>query len=262
MLKIIISPAKKMNLTDDYSGPLTAPVFLDRAFSLHRTLKDMTLPELKTLWKCSDKLAKENYERLASFSPERSFSPALLAYEGIQYQHIAPTVFTDDQWEYVSEHLRILSGFYGILRPTDSVIPYRLEMQAKLKTEHGNHLYDYWGADLYEELLHENMTELINLASGEYSKAVLPYISDPSEKSGRQVGTAHAIRCITCIFGELTEGKIKVKGTQAKIARGEMVRWMAQNQIRTAGEIQDFHELDYKRRKDLPKPDEYVFLRS
>ena len=257
MLKIIISPAKKMNLTEDYPCPLTSPVFLDRALNLHSTLKSMELPELKSLWKCSDKLAEQNFERLSQFSPERALSPALLAYEGIQYQHIAPSVFTDVQWNYVSEHLRILSGFYGILRPTDSVIPYRLEMQAKLKTAYGKDLYDYWNSSLYEELISEGMTELVNLASGEYSKAVLPYL-DPFTGSDN----SQHICCVTCIFGELTEGKIKVKGTQAKIARGEMVRWMAEKQIRTAGEIREFHALGYQFREDLSRADEYVFIRA
>ena len=212
MLKIVISPAKKMNITDEFPCNATVPVFSDRADVLHGILKNKNIQELKTLWKCSDKLAEQNYQRLHAFSPDQAVTPALLAYEGIQYQHIAPSVFTDAQWHYVNVHLRILSGFYGILKPTDKVIPYRLEMQAKLEAAKKNDLYEYWSDTLYQSLLAEGMTELVNLASAEYSKAILPYKN---------------IRCITCIFGEEVNGKIKVKGTQAKIARGEMVRWMA-----------------------------------
>lgn len=222
MLKIVISPAKKMNITDEFPCNATVPVFSDRADVLHGILKNKNIQELKTLWKCSDKLAEQNYQRLHAFSPDQAVTPALLAYEGIQYQHIAPSVFTDAQWHYVNVHLRILSGFYGILKPTDKVIPYRLEMQAKLEAAKKNDLYEYWSDTLYQSLLAEGMTELVNLASAEYSKAILPYKN---------------IRCITCIFGEEVNGKIKVKGTQAKIARGEMVRWMADQKIESVSDI-------------------------
>ena len=144
MLKIIISPAKKMNITDDAPRELTVPVFLDRALELHSILKGKSLAELKSLWKCSDRLAELNRERLHTYSPELALTPALLSYEGIQYQHIAPGVFTDSQWDYAVSHLRILSGFYGILSPTDKVIPYRLEMQAKLPTDRGTDMYGWW----------------------------------------------------------------------------------------------------------------------
>ena len=114
MLKIVISPAKKMNITDEFPCNATVPVFSDRADVLHGILKNKNIQELKTLWKCSDKLAEQSYQRLHAFSPDQAVTPALLAYEGIQYQHIAPSVFTDAQWHYVNVHLRILSGFYGI----------------------------------------------------------------------------------------------------------------------------------------------------
>lgn len=251
MLKIIISPAKKMNLIDDYPCGLTAPVLLEQACDLHERLKGLDLAALTSLWGCSDRLAAQNYERLHTHYPQRAFSPALLAYEGIQYQHIAPGVFTDAQWEYVNAHLRILSGFYGVLTPTDTVIPYRLEMQAKLKTEKGTDLYSYWGNTLYEELIRDGMTELVNLASGEYSKAILPWL---------KAASAPQIPCITCIFGELVNGKVKMKGTQAKIARGEMVRWMSEKGIERAEDIREFNELGYHFRPDLSSEDEYVFV--
>ena len=270
MLKIIISPAKKMNLIEEYPCELTTPVFLDRALDLHERLKKMTLAELTALWGCSDKLAAQNHERLHTYSPERALSPALLSYEGIQYQHIAPGVFTDAQWNYVNSHLRILSGFYGILAPTDTVVPYRLEMQAKLKTENDVDLYGYWGNALYEELVRDGMTELVNLASGEYSKAILPYIkvAPAPSRNGSQTHDSSpssetcppCIPCITCIFGELVNDKVKMKGTQAKIARGEMVRWMAEKGIEKAEDIREFKELGYRFRSDLSSLEEYVFL--
>lgn len=112
MLKIVISPAKKMNITDEFPCNATVPVFSDRADVLHGILKNKNIQELKTLWKCSDKLAEQNYQRLHAFSPDQAVTPALLAYEGIQYQHIAPSVFTDAQWHYVN----VTFAFYRILR--------------------------------------------------------------------------------------------------------------------------------------------------
>ena len=266
MLKIMISPAKKMNITDEYPRKLTDPVFLDRALELHALLKDMDPAGLKDLWKCSERLAEQNYERIHTYSPDQALTPALLSYEGLQYQHIAPGVFTDSQWDYAISHVRILSGFYGVLSPMDRVIPYRLEMQAKLKTDKGSDLYEYWSDSLYRELLREGTTELVNLTSGEYSRAVLPWLSKDApaaQPSPSQPPAApRRLSCITCIFGELQNGKVKMKGTQAKIARGEMVRWMAENEIERAEEIRDFRELGYEFDENLSTPEEFVFIRS
>lgn len=259
MLKIIISPAKKMNTAEDTPCGLTPPVFLDRALDLHSILKSKELPELKSIWKCSDRLAEQNFERLHAYSPELALTPALLSYEGIQYQHMAPGIFTDTQWDYAVSHLRILSGFYGILSPTDKVIPYRLEMQAKLRTDRGADLYGWWGDALYRQLLQEGTTELVNLASAEYGKAVLPYLEQ--HLSGKSFFPADAPSCVTCIFGEMSGGKVKVKGTQAKIARGEMVHWMAENRIRHAADLREFNSLGWKFRKELSTAREYVFVR-
>lgn len=253
MLKIIISPAKKMNITDDYPCALTTPAFLDRALELHACLKEMSLSELKKLWGCSDRLAAQNYERLHTYSPDQALMPALLSYEGLQYQHISPNVFTDSQWTYALSHLRILSGFYGLLLPTDKVVPYRLEMQAGLQTERGNNLYTYWGDSLYRRLIEEGTTELVNLASGEYSKSILPYISRDKERP---------VSCVTCVFGEIKNGKVKMKGTHAKIARGEMVRWMSENKIEKAQDIREFKESGYSYCPEFSQEEKYVFLLS
>lgn len=282
MLRIIISPAKKMNVFDDYHCALTTPVYLERTKELLELLKQKSLPQLQTLWQCSDKLAQENYDRLHTYRLDSQLTPALLAYEGIQYQYLSPQVFSDSQWQYVNDSLRILSGFYGILRPTDGVIPYRLEMQAKLDTASAHGLYDFWGGSLCEELIrtddgaaasgkaaspqtaaqtaasdntvktddaNADSLEIINLASAEYSRAVLPFI--PSH-----------IRCVTCVFGELKDGKVKVKATQAKMARGEMVRWAAENQIMHSQDLKAFHSLNYRFQPELSGEEELVFIRQ
>ena len=117
-------------------------------------------------------------------------------------------------------------------------------MQAKLEAAKKNDLYEYWSDTLYQSLLAEGMTELVNLASAEYSTAILPY---------------NNLRCITCIFGEEVNGKIKVKGTQAKIARGEMVRWMADQKIESVSDIREFKELGYRFSPSHSTEDTYTF---
>ena len=140
-MRIIISPAKKMNVDCDSLPWRNLPQMLPRSEELLETLRAMTGAELKALWKCNDALASLNIERLSSMNLKERLTPAILAYEGIQYQYMAPNVFTAVQYAYIEEHLRILSGFYGILRPFDGVTPYRLEMQAKLETRKGKDLY-------------------------------------------------------------------------------------------------------------------------
>ena len=170
-MRIIISPAKKMRTDEDGFAPEGLPPFLDRTERLLAALRAMPPQALQALWKCSDAIAKLNVERLGTMDLRRHLTPALLSYEGIQYQYMAPGVFEAGQLDYVREHLRILSGFYGLLRPFDGVTPYRLEMQARLAVDGCRDLYAFWGGVLAEALAAE--TDLVlNLASLEYSRAV------------------------------------------------------------------------------------------
>ena len=131
-MRIIISPAKKMNTDTDSLRWQTLPQFLPEAECLHQCLRQMRPDALQKLWKCNDRIAALNINRLETMDLRQNLTPAILAYEGIQYQYMAPNVFTEAEFAYIQEHLRILSGFYGVLRPFDGITPYRLEMQAKL----------------------------------------------------------------------------------------------------------------------------------
>ena len=128
-MRIIISPAKKMRVDTDSMAWKNLPVFLEDSEKLLSSLRTFSTCELKALWKCSDALVKLNEDRLRHMDLHANLTPAIWAYEGIQYQHMLPEAFTDAEFAYVQQHLRILSGFYGILRPFDGVTPYRLEMQ-------------------------------------------------------------------------------------------------------------------------------------
>ena len=243
-MRIIISPAKKMNADTDSLAWRDLPVFLADTENLCEKLRSMSSDALKSLWKCNDRIAALNVERLQDMDLRRGLTPAILAYEGIQYQYMAPGVFSEREFMYIQEHLRILSGFYGVLRPFDGVTPYRLEMQAKLETEKGKDLYSYWSNRIADMVLAETDC-IINLASKEYSICVSRYL--PEE-----------FPFITCVFGEEKEGKVIEKGTMCKMARGEMVRYMAENQITDPQEIKAFDRLNY--RYDPQKSDDKTFV--
>ena len=246
-MRIIISPAKKMNVDTDSLPVRDLPAFLEQTEELCRELQSKSPEELKKLWKCNDQIAALNVERLRQMDLRRNLTPAVLAYEGIQYQYMAPGVFTNLEYDYIQEHLRILSGFYGVLRPFDGVTPYRLEMQAKLKVCEAKDLYSYWNNGLAEHIFSETDC-IINLASKEYSICISKYLR-PS------------IRFITCVFGEDKDGKIVEKGTMCKMARGEMVRYMAEHQITEPEDICAFDRLDYTFDPERSDENTYVFVK-
>lgn len=247
-MKIIISPAKKMNVDTDTFACQGLPVFIKKAERLKKYIQGLSYEEVKKLWGCNDKLAKLNYQRFQEMDLEKGLTPALISYEGIQYQYMAPEVFSEKEWAYVQEHLRILSGFYGVLKPLDGVTPYRLEMQAKAALDGDANLYAFWGECLYSEVMGEEHL-VLNLASKEYSKAVEKYVTDQD-------------RMITCVFGEWKDGKIVQKGTQAKMARGEMVRFLSERQIEDPEEVKGFDRLGYRFKEELSSDCEYIFIKE
>jgi hypothetical protein len=247
-MRIILSPAKKMNVNTDLLDIQGMPVFLSQTEEILSWLKSKSNEELKRLWGCNDKIAEQNFERLEHMDLNHELTPAVLSYEGIAYQYMAPAVFENAQLNYVQEHLRILSAFYGVLKPMDGVKPYRLEMQAKASVAGYNNLYDFWGDKLYGAVRDETGI-IINLASKEYSKCIEKYLTEQDTY-------------ITCTFGEMSGDKIVTKGTYAKMARGEMVRFMAENQIENPEEIKNFDRLGYRYREDLSSATELIFERQ
>ena len=247
-MRIIIAPAKKINTDLDSFAPESLPRFLDRAERLKTALQAMSPQELQTLWKCNDAIAALNVERLRDMDLRRRLTPAVLAYDGIQYRYMAPGVFETGHYAYIRERLRILSGFYGLLRPFDGVAPYRLEMRARLSVDGHKDLYGFWGSSLADQLAAE--TDLVlNLASKEYSRAVEPHLPP-------------AARFLTCAFGDLRDGKVIEKGTMCKMARGQMVRWLAENNVTDPEDIKGFADLDYRFSPARSTENYFVFIRG
>ena len=165
-MRIIIAPAKKMVIDTDSFAADSLPLFLEQTERLKTALQSMSLRDLQSLWKCNDAIARLNIERLEHMDLHRNLTPAILSYEGIQYRYMAPGVMETAHLDYLREHLRILSGFYGLLRPFDGVTPYRLEMQAKLPVDGCRDLYQFWGDRLARQLASET-DFVLNLASKE-----------------------------------------------------------------------------------------------
>lgn len=247
-MKVIISPAKKMNVDTDLLQVKGMPVFLDKTEELKNWMQKLSLEEARMLWKCNQKLAKLNYDRFQHMDLQKHLTPAVISYEGIQYQYMAPAVMEEKQYDYLQDHLRILSGFYGILAPFDGVVPYRLEMQAKVQISGKKDLYGFWGESVYQELTAKDHM-ILNLASKEYSKAVEPYLQKEDV-------------FVTCKFGEWQNGKVVQKGTMAKMARGEMVNFLSLIEADDPKEAKKFDRLGYRYREELSSDAEYVFIKE
>ena len=254
-MRVIISPAKKMNVDTDTLAPQGVPAFLDKTEELLARMRELSYEEAKKLWGCNEKLARQNFERFRTMDLRRNMTPAILSYEGIQYQYMAPAVFEEEMLSWVQSHLRILSGFYGVLKPMDGVTPYRLEMQARLSAGGSRDLYDFWGSRICEEICAgdadsgEPAGVIINLASKEYSRCVERFLRPET-------------RFITCIFGEWSGGKIAQKGTYAKMARGEMVRFLAERRAESPEEAKKFDRLGYVFDEEHSDNTSWVFIRT
>lgn len=247
-MRIILSPAKKMNEETDILEPRGMPALMENTEEIMAWMRGLSYDEAKKLWGCNDKIAQQNYDRFQHMELHRRLTPAILSYEGIAYQYMAPSVFENGEFAYVQEHLRILSAFYGVLRPMDGVTPYRLEMQARATVAGTKDLYDYWGQRIYRNVLDDSRV-IINLASKEYAKCVEKYLTADD-------------RYITCVFGEFSGEKIVQKGVYAKMARGEMVRYMAEHNIEDPEQIKGFDRLGYTFREDLSDEKQYVFIKN
>ena len=249
-LRFVISPAKKMRVVDAPPWPMREPGFLGRTERLMCAVRALSREEVQALWACSDRLADLNYERFRTMDLRRAPTAAAIAYEGIQYAHLAPEVMSEPELAWLDEHLRILSGFYGMLRPLDGVVPYRLEMQARLAVGGARDLYGFWGSSLYDALAAEGCDLIVNVASVEYARAVTPW----AREGGPQV--------LTCLFGTLEGGRLRQRATEAKAARGTFVRWCAERGVERVEELCAFAERGYALDPGLSDERTLVFVRE
>jgi cytoplasmic iron level regulating protein YaaA (DUF328/UPF0246 family) len=248
----VISPAKRLDWTER-NAQMTAPDFTDDAMTLARVAKRLSQKDLSKLMDISPDLAKLNADRFKAFeeAPDGE-RPAALAFAGDTYMGLEAASLEADTMAYAQDHLRILSGLYGLLRPLDAIRPYRLEMGSRLKTRKGPNLYAYWGPRLAQALNQQGHAvgtdTLVNCASVEYFSAV-------DEK-------ALDLQIVTPQFFEDKPGGPKIVSFFAKKARGAMARFILERRLTSPDQILDFDTGGYEHAPDLSAPGKPAFFRS
>ena len=252
-MRIITSPAKLMKI--DYSSDLlnpTTPLFIDNSEFIQSYLKEKTPDFLSELMELSPKLANENWERNQKWNKnptEKESACALYAFTGEVYRGLDAHTLDKKSVEYLQENYRILSGLYGLLRPSDRVMLYRLEMGRKFEFDKYKNLYEFWREKITDQLNSE-LTEddfILNLASNEYFKAV-------NRKNLKA-------KVIYFDFYESKSGKLKTIVVYTKHARGLVVRFCAENQVKTIDDVKAFNYEGYILNDELSTEDKLVFVR-
>lgn len=249
-MKIILSPAKKLNTDNITVKNGTQIQFLEEAKYLINELQNYSVAAIQQLMGLSDNLAQLNWQRIQDWEyPTESAKTALFMFQGDVYQGMRATSFTDTELDFAQQHMRILSGLYGLLKPLDLILPYRLEMGTKMKNKKGNNLYDFWGDKLHNAVskqLDEDQ-QIINLASAEYSKVLkLSKLNNP---------------VITPVFKDYKNGKLKVISFFAKKARGEMAHYIVKNRITNPDELKLFSNIGYNFAEENKEKKELLFVR-
>lgn len=253
---IVVSPAKKL----DYDTPPTTerysqPDFLDQSQLLINNLRNYSALDLAELMKLSMNLAELNFDRYHDWTPQftaDNAKPCLLAFKGDVYEGMDAGSFSEEDLDYAQSHLRILSGLYGLLKPLDLMMPYRLEMGTRLPNSRGKNLYEFWGERITDavnaQLREQGDDILINLASNEYFKSVKPKLLQG--------------RVINPQFKERKGDDYRMIGIFAKRARGLMSRYILRNRLRDPESIKDFNLDGYGFNELLSKGDQWVFTRG
>jgi len=244
---VILSPAKNMadvNSLPEWDGsiPLTQPAFLKEASYLSSELKKFNPWQLETVLGVNPTLALKAFEDYQKFCAEKGDAPAFLSFQGLQYQHLCAGDFTPADWDAAQKHIRVISALYGVLRPLDAVLPYRLEMACKHSFD-GKRLYRFWGDKIWKNLSQNNET-IVNLASQEYAKTVIPHAAG---------------KIITCDFLTPKHGRLICVATDAKMARGQMARMIVKQRLTRPEELQSFRWEGYTFQPHLSSEFHYTF---
>ncbi|WP_208349456.1 peroxide stress protein YaaA [Pseudaestuariivita rosea] len=252
---VVVSPAKKLDMSPAEGLQPTQPQFQDQANVLAKVARGLSVGDLQKLMGISENLARLNADRFADFTPASTVEnakPAVLAFAGDTYVGLDAGTMDDQDLVWAQGHLRILSGLYGILRPLDLMQPYRLEMGSRLKTERGASLYDFWGGQI-AQALNEQAAQvgtgiLINCASQEYFGVVDLGVLKP--------------RVVTPVFMENKSGQPKIVSFYAKKARGAMARFVIDNRLTDVEAVKEFDTGGYKFHPELSEGDKWVFTRQ
>lgn len=240
-MKIIISPAKTVKEGQGHYGSL--PQLLARTEQIRKEVLKKDLYELMEMWGCSEKIAEINQKRFAEMNLSENLMCAIERYTGMQYQSLDYASLNETQKAYILKHVWIPDAFYGLLKADDGIVPYRMDFHAQIQINGCKDLYEYW-KDLPSSLIEDDL--LINLASEEYAKAILPYYS----------GSVVSIR-----FMQNKNGKLRSASTLAKKARGTFLRWMAVNSMESLEQMKNFDLDGFHYEKDVSNESCFVFVK-
>lgn len=247
-MKILLSPAKKMDAKTQHRPPLTTPNFLDQAKIIHKELKKKSVEELMKLHEVSESIARENFERNARWENAEKI-PAIFAFKGEVYRGLDAETLPESAWEYLQKNILILSGLYGVLRPFDAVSLYRLEMGTPLPVDGKKNLYEFWretSTNYLTTILQPN-EPILNLASAEYAKSI-----DFKQLNHRVVDVE---------FKEFRNGKLMSIMSYFKHARGTMARYCIENEIEDIEKVKNFVSDGYLFNEELSEENRWVFTR-
>ncbi len=252
-MKTLISPSKTLNFDNNINCDITSKCrLIDYTSELHKILISYSKNDLKNLMNVSDKIAELNYNRFKTWedpSNSKTSKQAIYAFKGDVYSGLDAESIEEDKFDYLQNSLRIISGYYGLLRPFDQILPYRLEMGTKLENQNGNNLYKFWG-DKITDVLNEDLDSndiIVNLASDEYFKS----INKDKIKS----------KIITPVFKEFKNGLYKVIAIYAKKARGLMSRFLIERKSTSIDDIKLFNINGYSFDSNLSNDNQLVFTR-
>ena len=243
----IIAPAKRIRPYSEH-GQITVPVFSEEAEQIVEAMRRLEPWEMESVLRTNEKIALEAYINYQSIGLDVPGTQALFAYDGLVYKNIIPESFDEDELDFINQKLRILSAVYGVLRPSDGILPYRLEMNCSLSVNGTENLYRFWGNKLHREL-YCSAAVVVNLASEEYAKAVRKHLR-PQDT------------WIDVIFLSCYKGKLKTLPAWAKMARGQMVRYIVKNRLETPEQLKKFCWDGYHFEACLSERDRLIFVRN
>lgn len=250
-MHLLISPAKTLDMNESIAvQKSTLSPFIEESAVLIKDLKKLKSTEIQDLMKVSSKIAELNAERFHQWGlpfDKSNAKAALYAFKGDVYTGLDADTLSEDDLDFAQNHLSILSGLYGLLRPLDLMQAYRLEMGTKFANTGGKNLYEFWGDKITKEINTREQKYIINLASNEYFKAI--------KKKDLNA------EIITPVFKDEKNGTIKIISFYAKKARGMMTRFIIQNRIENVEEIKNFNLDRYAFCEDLSTDKEWVFTR-
>tara|TARA_Y100000746_G_scaffold145316_1_gene124263 strand:+ start:2157 stop:2921 length:765 start_codon:yes stop_codon:yes gene_type:complete len=254
-MKTLISPSKTLNFDTDTNCDFNTNCrLIDHTNELHKILINFSKSDLKKLMSVSDKIAELNYNRFKNWedpSISNSSKQAIFAFKGDVYSGLDADSISENKFDFLQNNLRIISGFYGLIRPFDKILPYRLEMGTKLENPKGKNLYQFWGdkiTDLLNQDLEEKNNYVINLASDEYFKSIV------TKKLHNKI--------VTPQFKELKNGSYKTIAIYAKKARGLMSRFIIDNEIQNPNNLKNFNNEGYSFDSNLSDDFNYIFTRK